>query len=41
MRKLHMQSALKQANTAPQPVQLGGKNAKKEEGAGAVTVTGD
>ncbi|MCG3161308.1 MAG: hypothetical protein JMDDDDMK_02459 [Acidobacteria bacterium] len=41
MRKLYMQSVLKQANAAPQLVQLGGKNAKKEEGTGAVTVAGD
>jgi uncharacterized radical SAM superfamily Fe-S cluster-containing enzyme len=41
MRKLYMQSVLKQANAAPQLVQLGGKNAKQEEGTGAVTVSGD
>jgi uncharacterized radical SAM superfamily Fe-S cluster-containing enzyme len=41
MRKLYMQSVLKQANAAPQLVQLGGKNSKKEEGVGAVTVAGD
>jgi tetraether lipid synthase len=41
MRKLYMQSVLKQANAAPQLVQLGGKDAKKDVGAGAVTVSGD
>jgi len=41
MRKLYMQSVLKQANAAPQLVQLGGKNGKKEAGTGAVTVSGD
>ncbi len=41
MRKLYMQSVLKQANAAPQLVQLGGKNSQKEEGVGAVTVAGD
>jgi uncharacterized radical SAM superfamily Fe-S cluster-containing enzyme len=41
MRKLYMQSVLKQANAAPQLVQLGGKNGKKEAGTGAVTVAGD
>jgi uncharacterized radical SAM superfamily Fe-S cluster-containing enzyme len=41
MRKLYMQSVLKQANAAPQLVQLGGKDGKKDVGAGAVTVSGD
>jgi uncharacterized radical SAM superfamily Fe-S cluster-containing enzyme len=41
MRKLYMQSVLKQANAAPQLVQLGGKDSKKDVGAGAVTVSGD
>jgi len=41
MRKLYMQSVLKQANAAPQLVQLGGPNGKKEAGAEAVTVSGD
>ncbi|MCI0339364.1 MAG: radical SAM protein [Acidobacteria bacterium] len=41
MRKLYMQSVLKQANAAPQLVQLGGLNSEKEEGSGAVTVAGD
>jgi uncharacterized radical SAM superfamily Fe-S cluster-containing enzyme len=41
MRKLYMQSVLKQANAAPQLVQLGGKDSKKEAGNGAVTVSGD
>ena len=41
MRKLYMQSVLKQANAAPQLVQLGGKNGNKEAGTGAVTVSGD
>jgi uncharacterized radical SAM superfamily Fe-S cluster-containing enzyme len=41
MRKLYMQSVLKQADAAPQLVQLGGKNGKKDVGAGAVTVSGD
>jgi len=41
MRKLYMQSVLKQANAAPQLVQLGGKNAKQEAGTGAVTISGD
>jgi 7,8-dihydro-6-hydroxymethylpterin dimethyltransferase len=41
MRKLYMQSVLKQADAAPQLVQLGGKDAKKDVGAGAVTVSGD
>jgi hypothetical protein len=41
MRKLYMQSVLKQANAAPQLVQLGGKNGKKDVGVGAVTVSGD
>lgn len=38
MRKLYMQSVLKQANAAPKLVQLGGKNDKKTEGTGAVTI---
>jgi 7,8-dihydro-6-hydroxymethylpterin dimethyltransferase len=41
MRKLYMQSVLKQANAAPQLVQLGGKDGKKDAGVGAVTVSGD
>jgi len=41
MRKLYMQSVLKQANAAPQLVQLDGKNGNKEAGTGAVTVSGD
>ena len=41
MRKLYMQSVLKQADAAPQLVQLGGKDSKKDVGAGAVTVSGD
>jgi 7,8-dihydro-6-hydroxymethylpterin dimethyltransferase len=41
MRKLYMQSVLKQANAAPQLVQLGGKDGKKDVGSGAVTVSGD
>ncbi len=41
MRKLYMQSVLKKANAAPQLVQIGGKNSKKDVGAGAVTVSGD
>lgn len=41
MRRLYMQSVLKQANAAPQFVQLSGKNGKKEESTGAVTVSGD
>jgi uncharacterized radical SAM superfamily Fe-S cluster-containing enzyme len=41
MRKLYMQSVLKQANAAPQLVQLGGKDSQKNEGTGAVTVSGD
>jgi uncharacterized radical SAM superfamily Fe-S cluster-containing enzyme len=41
MRKLYMQSVLKQANAAPQLVQLGGKDGKKDVGAGAVTMSGD
>jgi len=41
MRKLYMQSVLKQANAAPQLVQLGGKDGKKDVGAEAVTVSGD
>jgi len=41
MRKLYMQSVLKQADAAPQLVQLGGKDGKKDVGAGAVTVSGD
>jgi len=41
MRKLYMQSVLKQANAAPQLVQLGGPNGKKEAAAEAVTVSGD
>jgi hypothetical protein len=36
-----MQSVLKQADAAPQLVQLGGKDAKKDAGVGAVTVSGD
>jgi hypothetical protein len=36
MRKLYMQSVLKQAD-APKLVQLGGVKDKKEEGKGAVT----
>ena len=41
MRKLYMQSVLKQANAAPQLVQIGGPNGKKESGAEAVAVSGD
>jgi uncharacterized radical SAM superfamily Fe-S cluster-containing enzyme len=41
MRKLYMQSVLKQANAAPQLVQLGGPNSKQDAGTGAVTVSGD
>jgi 7,8-dihydro-6-hydroxymethylpterin dimethyltransferase len=41
MRKLYMQSVLKQANAAPQLVQLGSKDGKKDAGVGAVTVSGD
>jgi uncharacterized radical SAM superfamily Fe-S cluster-containing enzyme len=41
MRKLYMQSVLKQNNAAPQLVQLGGSKQKKEEGTGAVVVAGD
>jgi hypothetical protein len=36
-----MQSVLKQANAAPQLVQLGGKDGKKDAGTGAVTISGD
>ncbi|MBO0860630.1 MAG: radical SAM protein [Chloracidobacterium sp.] len=41
MRKLYMQSVLKQANAAPQLVQLGGKDSAKDAGVGAVSVSGD
>jgi uncharacterized radical SAM superfamily Fe-S cluster-containing enzyme len=41
MRKLYMQSVLKQANAAPQLVQLGGKNGQKEADAEALAVSGD
>jgi uncharacterized radical SAM superfamily Fe-S cluster-containing enzyme len=41
MRKLYMQSVLKQANAAPQLVQLGGKDAKKDVGSVAAPVSGD
>jgi hypothetical protein len=41
MRKLYMQSVLKQANAAPQLVQIGRPNSKKDAGAGAVAVSGD
>jgi 7,8-dihydro-6-hydroxymethylpterin dimethyltransferase len=41
MRKLYMQSVLKQANAAPQLVQLGGKNGKQEADAEALAVSGD
>ena len=41
MRKLYMQSVLKQADAVPQLVQLGGKDGKNEAGTGAVTVSGD
>jgi hypothetical protein len=38
MRKLYMQSVLKQSNAAPKLVQLGSKN-DKNEGTGAVTTS--
>lgn len=41
MRKLYMQSVLKKAGAEQKLVQLGGLGSKKEEGAGAVTVSGD
>ena len=41
MRKLYMQSVLKKAGAEQKLVQLGGLNSKKEEGTGAVSVSGD
>ncbi|MBK7599929.1 MAG: radical SAM protein [Acidobacteria bacterium] len=41
MRKLFMQSVLKSANAAPKLVQLGGIGSKKDDGTGAVSVSGD
>ncbi|MDX2041723.1 MAG: radical SAM protein [Acidobacteriota bacterium] len=41
MRKLYMQSVLKKAGADQKLVQLGGLNSKKEEGTGAVSVSGD
>jgi hypothetical protein len=40
MRKLYMQSVLKQSGTEQKLVQLSGIKDKKEEGSGAVTVAG-
>lgn len=41
MRKLYMQSVLKKAGAEQKLVQIGGLNGNKEEGTGAVTVSGD
>ncbi|MBS1788664.1 MAG: radical SAM protein [Acidobacteria bacterium] len=41
MRKLYMQSVLKKAGAEQKLVQLGGLGSKKEEGTGAVSVSGD
>ncbi|MFN0086094.1 MAG: radical SAM protein [Blastocatellia bacterium] len=41
MRKLYMKSILKNAGAEEKLVQIGGLGAKKDEGAGAVTVSGD
>jgi len=41
MRKLYMQSVLKQAGAEQKLVQIGGLGSKKDEGAGAVSVSGD
>ncbi len=41
IRKLYMQSVLKNANAAPKLVQLGGIGSKKDDGTGAVSVSGD
>ena len=41
MKKLYMQSVLKQSGTEQKLVQLGGLGGRKEEGTGAVAVSGD
>ena len=41
MRKLYMQSVMKQAGAEQKFVQLGGLGSKKEEGTGAISVSGD
>ena len=41
MRKMYMQSVLKKAGAEEKLVQLGGLKAKKDDGTGAVSVSGD